>query len=76
MLNKPIDILCKQAVIQAEAGCDIIAPSDMMDGRVKSIRSALAKFFTIEVAVPGDTPTLVARFFIVTQLLGDRCDSR
>ena len=39
--DKTIEILCKQAVIQAEAGCDIIAPSDMMDGRVKSIRSAL-----------------------------------
>ena len=36
-----IEILCKQAVAQAQAGCDIIAPSDMMDGRVGSIRGAL-----------------------------------
>ena len=36
-----IDILCKQAFIQAQAGCDIIAPSDMMDGRVFMIRKFL-----------------------------------
>ena len=35
--------LCKQALVQAQAGCDIIAPSDMMDGRVGAIRSALDK---------------------------------
>jgi porphobilinogen synthase len=32
---------CEQALVQAEAGCDIIAPSDMMDGRVGAIREAL-----------------------------------
>lgn len=36
-----VEILCKQAVIQAKAGADIIAPSDMMDGRVDAIRAAL-----------------------------------
>ncbi|MBL8895329.1 MAG: porphobilinogen synthase [Rhizobiales bacterium] len=36
-----IEALVKQALIQAEAGCDIIAPSDMMDGRVGAIRLAL-----------------------------------
>ena len=36
-----LDILCKQALVQAEAGCDIIAPSDMMDGRVGAIRDTL-----------------------------------
>lgn len=34
-------LLCRQAVVQAEAGCDIIAPSDMMDGRIGRIRAAL-----------------------------------
>ena len=34
-------VLCEQAVQQANAGCDIIAPSDMMDGRVGAIRAAL-----------------------------------
>lgn len=39
--DKTLEILCKQAVIQAHAGCDIIAPSDMMDGRILAIRKAL-----------------------------------
>jgi len=41
--DETIDVLCHQAVIQAEAGCDVIAPSDMMDGRVGRIRRALDK---------------------------------
>ncbi len=36
-----VDILVQQALIQTEAGCDIIAPSDMMDGRIGAIRTAL-----------------------------------
>jgi porphobilinogen synthase len=36
-----LEMLVRQALVQAEAGCDIIAPSDMMDGRVGAIRAAL-----------------------------------
>jgi len=39
--DETIEVLCRQAVVQAEAGCDIIAPSDMMDGRIGAIRDAL-----------------------------------
>jgi porphobilinogen synthase len=39
--DKTVAVLVKQALVQAEAGCDIIAPSDMMDGRVGAIRKAL-----------------------------------
>ncbi len=39
--DETVDMLCRQAIVQAEAGCDIIAPSDMMDGRVGAIRMAL-----------------------------------
>tara|TARA_X000001036_G_scaffold253031_1_gene235508 strand:+ start:5000 stop:5995 length:996 start_codon:yes stop_codon:yes gene_type:complete len=39
--DKTIKILVKQALLQAEMGCDVIAPSDMMDGRVGAIRKAL-----------------------------------
>jgi len=39
--DETIAVLCDQARVQAEAGCDIIAPSDMMDGRVGAIRAAL-----------------------------------
>jgi len=39
--DETLDVLCRQAVVQAEAGCDIAAPSDMMDGRIGAIRGAL-----------------------------------
>ena len=39
--DETLEILCTQAVVQAEAGCDVLAPSDMMDGRVGAIRAAL-----------------------------------
>ncbi len=41
--DKTIEILTKQALLQAEMGCDVIAPSDMMDGRVGKIRKILDK---------------------------------
>ncbi len=41
--DKTIKILVKQALLQAKMGCDVIAPSDMMDGRVGVIRKALDK---------------------------------
>lgn len=57
IINNQIDndetnkILIKQALVQAEAGCDIIAPSDMMDGRVGLIRTALEKnkFYNVQI---------------------------
>ncbi len=39
--DETIEALCRQALVQVEAGCDVIAPSDMMDGRVGAIREAL-----------------------------------
>jgi porphobilinogen synthase len=36
-----VEALIKQALVQAEAGCDVIAPSDMMDGRIGALRDAL-----------------------------------
>jgi len=39
--DETVDILVRQALVQVEAGCDIIAPSDMMDGRIGAIRTAL-----------------------------------
>jgi porphobilinogen synthase len=42
IVNDPtLEVLCKQAVVQAAAGASVIAPSDMMDGRVGAIRRAL-----------------------------------
>jgi porphobilinogen synthase len=39
--DETVEVLCRQAVVLAEAGCQIVAPSDMMDGRVGAIRRAL-----------------------------------
>ena len=36
-----VEALCRQALVQAAAGCDVIAPSDMMDGRIGALRQAL-----------------------------------
>ena len=41
--DKTIQILVKQSLVQAQMGCDVLAPSDMMDGRVGKIRKALDK---------------------------------
>jgi len=39
--DETVEVLSQQAVIQAQAGCDVVAPSDMMDGRIGAIREAL-----------------------------------
>ncbi len=39
--DETIEVLCKQAVAHAQAGADVVAPSDMMDGRVAAIRGSL-----------------------------------
>jgi len=41
--DETVKILIKQSLLQAEMGCDVIAPSDMMDGRIGAIRKALDK---------------------------------
>ncbi|MBS0530456.1 MAG: porphobilinogen synthase [Proteobacteria bacterium] len=49
--DETVAVLVQQALVQAEAGCDIIAPSDMMDGRVGAIREALddAGFLDVQI---------------------------
>jgi len=41
--DETISVLIKQSLLQAEMGCDVLAPSDMMDGRIGKIRKALDK---------------------------------
>ena len=41
--DETVGVLVRQALVQVEAGCDILAPSDMMDGRIGAIRAALEK---------------------------------
>ena len=52
--DESVEILVKQALVQVEAGCDIIAPSDMMDGRIGAIRTALE--------TGGHTDTLIMAY--------------
>jgi porphobilinogen synthase len=52
IVNDPtVEVLIRQALVEAEAGCDIIAPSDMMDGRIGAIRAALdaADFTNVQI---------------------------
>ena len=49
--DKTVEALVKQALSQAEAGIDVIGPSDMMDGRIGAIRSALEKNGHFEVSI-------------------------
>ena len=39
--DETLEVLKRQAIVQADAGCDVIAPSDMMDGRIGAVRAAL-----------------------------------
>jgi porphobilinogen synthase len=39
--DETVGVLAQQAVVQAQAGCDVVAPSDMMDGRIGAVRDAL-----------------------------------
>ncbi len=41
--DETLGVIVKQALVQAQAGCDVIAPSEMMDGRILAIRAALDK---------------------------------
>ncbi len=61
--DETIEVLCQQALCQARAGADIIAPSDMMDGRVGAIRQALdAEGFT-EVSILAYTAKYASAFY-------------
>ena len=61
--DETIKILCKQALIQAKAGCDIVAPSDMMDGRVKEIRTSLDKHDFINTIILAYSSKYASSFY-------------
>ena len=58
-----LDILCKQAIVQVEAGCDIIAPSDMMDGRVGAIRDILDDHGYINIQIMSYAAKYASSFY-------------
>jgi porphobilinogen synthase len=61
--DETVEVLCKQAVCQAEAGADIIAPSDMMDGRVAAIRESLDEADFTEVSILAYTAKYASAFY-------------
>lgn len=61
--DETVDVLCQQALCHAKAGADIVAPSDMMDGRVAAIREALdAEDFT-DVSILSYTVKYASAFY-------------
>jgi porphobilinogen synthase len=61
--DETVAILCKQAINQAEAGCHIIAPSDMMDGRVGAIREALDASGYVDVSILSYAAKYASAFY-------------
>jgi len=61
--DETVAILVRQAVVQAEAGCDIIAPSDMMDGRVAAIRAGLDSAGFLDVQIMAYAAKYASAFY-------------
>ena len=58
-----VAVLVRQALVEAEAGCDIIAPSDMMDGRIGAIRKALDAAGYIDVQIMAYAAKYASAFY-------------
>lgn len=61
--DETVAVLVRQALVQAEAGCDIIAPSDMMDGRVGAIRAGLDAAGFIDVQIMAYAAKYASAFY-------------
>jgi len=63
MNDETIEQLCRQAIAQARAGADVVAPSDMMDGRVGAIRDALDSEGFTDVSIVAYTAKYASAFY-------------
>jgi porphobilinogen synthase len=61
--DETVEVLVRQALVEAEAGCDIIAPSDMMDGRVGAIRAALDQADFADVSIMAYAAKYASAFY-------------
>jgi porphobilinogen synthase len=61
--DETVAVLVKQSLVQVEAGCDIIAPSDMMDGRVGAIREALDQAGRTDVQIMAYAAKYASAFY-------------
>jgi porphobilinogen synthase len=81
MNDETVAVLVRQALVQAQAGCDIIAPSDMMDGRVGAIRHALDEAGFLDVQIMAYAAKYASAFYgpfrdaigSAKTLTGDKC---
>jgi porphobilinogen synthase len=79
--DETVAVLVQQALVQAQAGCDIIAPSDMMDGRVGAIREALDGAGFVDVQIMAYAAKYASAFYgpfrdaigSAKALTGDKC---
>jgi porphobilinogen synthase len=61
--DETVEALVRQALVQAEAGCDVIAPSDMMDGRIGAIRDALDEANRTDVLIMAYAAKYASAFY-------------
>jgi porphobilinogen synthase len=61
--DETVAMLQRQAVVQAQAGCDVIAPSDMMDGRVGAVRQALDEAGFVDVQIMAYAAKYASAFY-------------
>lgn len=61
--DETVEALVKMSVVQAEAGCDVIAPSDMMDGRIAAIRTALDRVGCVETQILAYAAKYASAFY-------------
>jgi porphobilinogen synthase len=61
--DETVEVLVRQALVEAQAGCDIIAPSDMMDGRVGAIRAALDHAEFVDVSIMAYAAKYASAFY-------------
>jgi porphobilinogen synthase len=61
--DESIEVLCRQALVQAQAGCDVVAPSDMMDGRIAAIRRTLDDAGLIQVRILSYAAKYASAFY-------------
>lgn len=63
MNDETVEFLCRQAISQAEAGADAVSPSDMMDGRIGAIRTALDESGFTEVSIMAYSAKYASSFY-------------
>jgi porphobilinogen synthase len=61
--DETVELLCQMALVQAQAGADLVAPSDMMDGRVGAIRQALDENGHLETGILAYSAKYASSFY-------------